>query len=130
MSREILAIAIYQPLPDMEAASLGAMRELIWYSFPPRATAATFFIGMTVLNTFCCVTGNRKSHAEQAGGSGVQRCWARLGNEVQLVKGVRKARRSGREERTVASFGRSGFYYVNRSAWFCPEVFPNRVLLL
>jgi len=86
MPQEILAVAIWQPFPDMEAASLSTIRELIailsakGYSrdFLYRDKEAHY-----VLLRYWKSEESRRSAQEDPE---VQRCWARLGNEIQIVK--------------------------------------------
>jgi hypothetical protein len=86
MSQEILSVAIWEPIPDMEAASLATLREL-------SSVVATKGYGLDLLYR------DRESHyvllrhwKSEAARSAAQedpdmlRCWSRLGNEIQIVK--------------------------------------------
>lgn len=86
MTLEILAVAIWEPLPGMEAASLATLRELM-------SIVASKGYGRDLLYR------DRESHyvflrywkSEEARRAAQEdpemlRCWARLGNEIQIVK--------------------------------------------
>lgn len=86
MPQEILSVAVWEPVPDMEAASLATLAELT-------AIVNAKGYGRDMLYR------DRESHyvflrywkSEEARQSALedpdmQRCWARLGNEIQIVK--------------------------------------------
>jgi quinol monooxygenase YgiN len=86
MAQEILSVAVWEPVPDMEAASLATLAELT-------AIVNAKGYGRDMLYR------DRESHyvflrywmseeARQAAleDPDMQRCWARLGNEIQIVK--------------------------------------------
>jgi hypothetical protein len=86
MAEEILSVAVWQPMPEMEAASLTTIREIT-------AIVANKGYGRDLLYR------DRESHyillrywmSEDARRSALEdpdllRCWARLGNEIQIVK--------------------------------------------
>jgi hypothetical protein len=85
-AREILAVAVWDPAPGKETASLATMRELM-------AIVAAKGYGRDLLYR------DRDSHyvflrywkSEDARRTAQEdpdmlRCWARLGNEIQIVK--------------------------------------------
>lgn len=86
MAEEILSVAVWQPIPKMEAASLITIREIT-------SIVANKGYGRDLLYR------DRESHylllrywkSEDARRSALEdpdllRCWARLGNEIQIVK--------------------------------------------
>ena len=86
MPQEILSVAIWEPVPEMEAASLATLREL-------GSILAGKGYGRDLLYR------DRESHyvllrhwKSEAARSAAQedpdmlRCWARLGNEIKIVK--------------------------------------------
>ena len=86
MSQEILSVAVWEPVSGMEAASLATIRELI-------AILAAKGYSRDLLYR------DRESHyvllrywkSEEARHAAQEdpdtlRCWARLGNEIQIVK--------------------------------------------
>lgn len=86
MPHEILSVAVWDPVPQMEAASLATIREL-------SSIVAAKGYGRDLLYR------DRDSHyvflrywkSEEARRTAQEdpdmlRCWARLGNEIQIVK--------------------------------------------
>jgi hypothetical protein len=85
MPQEILSVAIWEPLPGMESASLATVRELT-------SIVAAKNYGRDLLYR------DRESHyillrywkSEQSRNSAQEdpdmlRCWARLGNEINII---------------------------------------------
>jgi hypothetical protein len=86
MSQEFLSVAIWEPLPGMEAASLATIREL-------NAIVSSKGYGRDLLYR----SGDshymllRYWNSDQARSTAQEdpellRCWARLGNEIQILK--------------------------------------------
>jgi hypothetical protein len=86
MSQEFLSLAIWEPLPGLEEASLATIREL-------NAIVSNKGYGRDLLYR----TGDsqyvllRYWNSEQARSTAQEdpellRCWARLGNEIQILK--------------------------------------------
>ncbi|HLZ42279.1 MAG TPA: hypothetical protein VKQ11_15030 [Candidatus Sulfotelmatobacter sp.] len=86
MPQEILSVAVWEPIPEMEAASLNTLREL-------SAIVASKGYGRDLLYR------DRESHyvflrywkSEDARRIAQEdpdmlRCWARLGNEIHILK--------------------------------------------
>jgi hypothetical protein len=86
MPQEILSVAVWEPVPQMEAASLNTIREL-------SAIVASKGYGRDLLYR------DRESHyvflrywkSEDARRAAQEdpdmlRCWARLGNEIHILK--------------------------------------------
>jgi hypothetical protein len=86
MSQEILSVAVWEPVPGLEVASVATIRELIAilsgksYS---RDSLYRDFEGHYVLLRHWKSDESRRAAQEDPE---VQRCWARLGNEIQIVK--------------------------------------------
>jgi hypothetical protein len=86
MSKEFLSVAIWEPLPGMEDAALATLREL-------NAIVSKKGYGRDLLyrdsdSHFVLL---RYWNSEQARSTAQEdpellRCWARLGNEIQIVK--------------------------------------------
>ena len=79
-------MAIYEPLPDMEAASLATIRELIAIlSSKGYSHDRLYHDNETqyVLLRYWTSEESRRSAQEDPE---VLRCWARLGNEIRIVK--------------------------------------------
>ena len=86
MPQEILSLAVWEPVPELEQAALETFRELM-------SIVATKGYGRDLLYR------DRESHyvfmrywnSEEARRAALedpemQRCWARLGNQVQIIK--------------------------------------------
>ncbi|HXM65197.1 MAG TPA: hypothetical protein VN911_00585 [Candidatus Acidoferrum sp.] len=95
MSQEYLSVAIWEPLPGMETASLATMREL-------NAIVANKGYGRDILyrggDSHYLLFRYWKS--EEARGSAqedpeILRCWARLGNEIKILKVYEKLEEVG-----------------------------------
>jgi hypothetical protein len=95
MSQEFLSLAIWEPLPGMEAASVATIREL-------NAIVSSKGYGRDLLYR------DGESHyvllrywnSEQARRTAQEdpellRCWARLGNEIQILKVYEKLEEVG-----------------------------------
>jgi heme-degrading monooxygenase HmoA len=86
MPEEILSVAIYEPLPGMEAVSLATMRELMAI-LAMRGYSRDFLYRdgdqHYVLLRYWKSEASRRAAQEDPD---VLRCWARLGNEIQTVK--------------------------------------------
>lgn len=95
MVQEYLSIAIWEPLPGLEAASLATMREL-------NAIVANKAYGRDHLyrggdSHYLLL---RYWNSEQARSSAqedpeILRCWARLGNEIRILKVYEKLEEVG-----------------------------------
>jgi hypothetical protein len=94
MSQEYLSVAIWDPLPGMEAASLATIREL-------GAIIAKNGYGRDLLyrsgKSYVLL---RYWNSEQARLTAQEdpemlRCWARLGNEIQIFKVYEKLEEVG-----------------------------------
>ena len=95
MSQEYLSIAIWQPLPGMEAASLATIREL-----NAIVAAKAYVRDLLYLAGDAHYVLLRYWNSEQARRAAqedpeVLRCWARLGNEIQIVKVYEKLEEVG-----------------------------------
>ncbi|HXM67412.1 MAG TPA: hypothetical protein VN911_11815 [Candidatus Acidoferrum sp.] len=95
MSQEYLSVAIWEPLPGMESASLATMREL-------NLLVSSKGYGRDLLYR----RGDehylllRYWKSEQARSSAqedpeILRCWARLGNEIKILKVYEKLEEVG-----------------------------------
>jgi len=95
MSQEYLSIAIWEPVPGMEAAALETMREL-------NAIVSRKQYGRDLL--YRAGEANylllRYWNSEQARSAALEdpeilRCWARLGNEIKILKVYEKLEEVG-----------------------------------
>jgi hypothetical protein len=95
MSQEYLSIAIWEPLPGMEAVSVETMREL-------NAIVSRKQYGRDLLyrSSDAHYILLRYWNSEQARSTAqedpeVLRCWARLGNEIKILKVYEKLQEIG-----------------------------------
>lgn len=86
MPQEILSVAVWKPVPDQEAASLATMREL-------SSIVATKGYGRDQLYrdhesnyVFLRHWRSEESRREALEDPDMLRCWAKLANEIQIVK--------------------------------------------
>jgi len=95
MSQEYLSIAIWEPLPGMEAVSLETMREL--NSIVSRKQYGRDLLYRSSDAHYILL---RYWNSEQARSTAqedpeVLRCWARLGNEIKILKVYEKLQEIG-----------------------------------
>jgi hypothetical protein len=95
MSLEYLSIAIWEPLPGLEAVSLETMREL--NSIVSRKQYGRDLLYRSSDAHYILL---RYWNSEQARSTAqedpeVLRCWARLGNEIKIVKVYEKLQEIG-----------------------------------
>jgi hypothetical protein len=95
MSQEYLSIAIWEPLPDMETAALESMRELA--AIISRKKYGRDLLYRAGENDYVLL---RYWDSEQARSAAqedpeVLRCWARLGNEIKILKVYEKLEEIG-----------------------------------
>src|ERR1700691_1605537 len=86
MPQEILSVAVWEPVPDMEDASLATVRDL-------SAILTTKGYGRALLyrdreSHYVLIRHWKSEDARRAAQEDpdMLRCWARLGNEIQIVK--------------------------------------------
>ena len=86
MPQEILSVAVWEPIPDMEAASLATLREI-------GSIIAAKGYGRDLLyrdreSRYVLLRHWKSEEARSAAQEDpdMLRCWARLGNEIQIVK--------------------------------------------
>jgi hypothetical protein len=95
MPQEFLSVAIWQPLPGMEAASLATIREL-------NSIVANNGYGRDLLyrTPECHYVLLRYWNSDQARTNAYEdpemlRCWARLANEIEILKVYEKLEEAG-----------------------------------
>lgn len=86
MPQEILSIAVWEPIPDMEVAALDTFREL-------RSIVAAKGYGRDLLYrdreshyVFLRYWKSEDSRRAAMEDPAMLRCWAKLGNQIQIVK--------------------------------------------
>ena len=86
MAQKILSLAIYEPVPDQEQASLATMRDLVAVLAARGYSQDTLYrdgAGHYVLFRWWASEAMRQAAHEDAE---VLRCWAKLGNEIRVIK--------------------------------------------
>jgi hypothetical protein len=86
MAQEILSVAVWKPVPEMEAASLATLRELTSILSAKgygRDLLYRDHESHYVLLRYWKSEEARRTAQEDPD---LLRCWARLGNEIQIVK--------------------------------------------
>ena len=86
MPPEILAVAIYQPLPDMEAASLATIRELIAFLSSKGYSRDIVYRDQEAHYILLRYWKSEEARRSAQEDPDVQRCWAKLGNEIRILK--------------------------------------------
>jgi hypothetical protein len=86
MTQEILSVAVWEPVPDMEVTSLATLRELTSI-----VTAKGYGRDMLYRDRESHYVFLRYWKSEEARRAAQEdpdmlRCWARLGNEIRIVK--------------------------------------------
>ena len=86
MPQEILSVAIYEPQAGMEAASLATIRELIAILAAKGYSRDRLYQSdeqhYVLLRYWKSEEARRTAQEDPE----VQRCWARLGNEIRIVR--------------------------------------------
>ena len=86
MAQKILSLAIYEPVPGQEEASLATMRDLVAVLAARGYSRDTLYrdgAGHYVLFRWWASEAMRQAAHEDAE---VLRCWAKLGNEIRVIK--------------------------------------------
>jgi hypothetical protein len=93
MSQEILSVAVWIPVPDMEAVSLETVRELIGILAAKGYSRDLLYRDREshyVLLRYWKSEETRRAAQEDPD---AQRCWAKLGHEIQILKVYEKLER-------------------------------------
>jgi hypothetical protein len=86
MPQEILSVAVWEPVPGMEAASLETIRELIAILSAKGYSRDLLYRDPEshyILLRYWKSEETRRAAQEDPD---AQRCWAKLGNEIQILK--------------------------------------------
>jgi len=86
MPQEILSVAVWEPVPDMEAASLATLRELTSIVVAKRYGRDLLYRDRESHYVFLRYWKSEEARQAALEDPDMQRCWARLGNEIQIVK--------------------------------------------
>jgi hypothetical protein len=86
MPQEILSVAIWEPLPGMEAESLATIRELFAILSRKGYSNDYLYRDNQAHFVLCRYWKSEEARRTAQEDPEVLRCWARLGNEIQIVK--------------------------------------------
>jgi len=86
MPQEVLSVAVWEPVPGMEAASLETVRELI--SILAARGYSRDLLYRDPESHYVLLRYWKSEEARRAAQEDpdAQRCWAKLGNEIQILK--------------------------------------------
>jgi hypothetical protein len=86
MPQEILSVAIWEPVPEMEASALKTFQELMSIVAAKGYGRDLLFRDREAHYVFLRYWKSEEARQSALEDPDMQRCWARLGNEVQIVK--------------------------------------------
>jgi hypothetical protein len=86
MPQEILSVAVWEPIPDMEAASLATIRELTSIVITKGYGRDMLYRDRESHYVFLRYWKSEEARRAAQEDPDMLRCWARLGNEIQIVK--------------------------------------------
>jgi hypothetical protein len=95
MSQEYLSIAIWQPLAGMEAASLATIRELNSIVASKGYGRDLLYRAGESLYVLLRYWNSDESRRTALEDPELLRCWARLGNEIQILRVYEKLEEVG-----------------------------------
>jgi hypothetical protein len=95
MSQEYLSIAIWEPLPGMEAASVATIQELNAIFSRKNYGRNFFYHGSDSQYILLRYWRSEQARVEAMEDPEVLRCWARLGNEIKIWKVFEKLQEIG-----------------------------------
>jgi len=86
MPDEILSVAVWDPVPEQEAASLATIRELIAILSAKGYSRDLLYRDRESHYVLLRYWKSEEARRTAQEDPDILRCWARLGNEVQIVK--------------------------------------------
>ncbi len=86
MPQEILSVAVWEPVPDHESASLATLRELSTILAAKRYGRDLLYRDREAHYVLLRYWKSEEARQAALEDPAMQRCWARLGNEIQIVK--------------------------------------------
>jgi hypothetical protein len=95
MSQEYLSIAIWEPLPGKEAASLATVHELNAIVFRKKYGRNLFYRSGDSQYVLLRYWNSEQARREAMEDPELLRCWARLGNEIKTSKVFEKLEEIG-----------------------------------
>jgi len=95
MSQEYLSIAIWEPLPVLEAVSLETMRELNSIVSRKQYGRDLLYRSSDAHYILLRYWNSEQARSTAQEDPDVLRCWARLGNEIKILKVYEKLQEVG-----------------------------------
>jgi hypothetical protein len=86
MPDEILSVAVWDPVPEQEAASLATIRELIAILAAKDYSRDLLYRDRESHYVLLRYWKSEEARRTAQEDPDILRCWARLGNEIQIVK--------------------------------------------
>ena len=86
MTQEILSVAVWEPVPEMEAASLATLRELTSIVVAKGYGRDLLYRDRESRYVFLRYWNSEEARRTAQEDPDMLRCWARLGNEINIVK--------------------------------------------
>jgi len=86
MPQEILSVAVWEPLPDMEAASLATLHELSSIVNAKGYGRDMLYRDRESHYVFLRYWKSEEARRAAQEDPDMLRCWARLGNEIKILK--------------------------------------------
>jgi hypothetical protein len=86
MPDEILSVAVWDPVPEQEAASLATIRELIAILSAKDYSRDLLYRDRESHYVLLRYWKSEEARRTAQEDPDILRCWARLGNEIQIVK--------------------------------------------
>jgi hypothetical protein len=96
MSQEYLSIAIWEPLSGMESASLATMRELSMIVSSKEYGRDLLYRGGDSHYLLLRYWNSEQARSSAQEDPEILRCWARLGNEIKILKVYEKLEEVGK----------------------------------
>jgi hypothetical protein len=95
MSQEFLSLAIWEPLPGMEEASLATIRELNAIVLKKNYGRDLLYRGSDAQYVLLRYWNSEQARSAAQEDPELLRCWSRLGNEIQILKVYEKLEEVG-----------------------------------
>jgi len=86
MPQQILSVAVWEPVHDMESASLATLRELTAIVTAKGYGRDLLYRDHEAHYVFLRYWNSEEARQAALEDPAMQRCWARLGNEIQIIK--------------------------------------------
>jgi hypothetical protein len=95
MSQEYLSIAIWEPVPGMEAVSLETIRELNAIVSRKQYGRDLLYVSSDSHYVLLRYWNSEQARSTAQEDPELLRCWARLGNEIKILKVYEKLQEIG-----------------------------------